>query len=137
MPAGRYFRQQVTLAWIQGNAPPAAPTSVWVHLCTTAPTATAVGTAPTNGGYAPLELEPADWAAIVEGANADTLNPTAALTFGPFDDSGDETATHLMVMDGSDPGTAEILAYAALGSPRLMTDGGVVQIAATDLDLTA
>lgn len=137
MPAGRYFRQNVTLAWIQGSAPPTPPTSVWVHLCTSAPTAEVVGTAPTIGGYAALELAPTDWAAIVEAANADTLNPDIDLTFGPFDNSGDETATHVMVMTGSNPATAEIIAYGLLGASRLMTDGGVVQIAAEDLDLTA
>lgn len=137
MPAGRYFRQSVTLAWIQGNAPPTPPTSVWVHLCTTAPTATVVGTAPTIGGYAPLEITGSDWAAIIEALNADTLNPDIDLTFGPFDDAGDETATHVMVMDGSNPASAEIIAYGQLGASRLMTDGGVVTIAADDLDLTA
>lgn len=137
MPAGRYFRQNVTLAWIQGDAPPTPPTSVWVHLCTTAPTATVVGTAPTIGGYAPIELEPADWAAIVEAANADTLNPSADLTFGPFDDAGDETATHIMIRTSSNPAAGEMIAYGQLGAPRLMTDGGVVTIAAADLDLTA
>lgn len=137
MPAGRFFRQSVTLAWIQGDAPPTPPTSVWVHLCTTAPAAATLGTAPTIGGYAALEIAPADWAAIVTGANRDTLSPTAALTFGPFDNSGDETATHFMVTMNEVPDTNELIAYGALGASRLMTDGGTIELGAGDLDLLA
>lgn len=140
MPAGRYFRQQVVLAWIQGDAPPTPPASVWLHLATSAPTATAPGTAPTIGSYLPIEIEPADWAAISEAANLDTLSPSGAITFpaaGTFGAGSNETATHAMLMDGSNPATAEIIAYGALASSRLMTTGGNVVIGAGDLDLTA
>jgi hypothetical protein len=137
MPAGRYFRQSVTLAWIQGDAVPTPPSSVWVHLCTSAPAAATLGAAPTIGGYDPIEIEPADWAAIVNGANRDTLSPTAALVFGPFDNSGDETATSFMVTLNEVPDTDELIAYGALGASRLMTDGGTVELGAGDLDLLA
>lgn len=136
MPAGRYFRQNVSLAWIQGDAPPTPPTSVYLHLCTTAPTATVVGTAPTITGYAPLELEPADWAAIATGADVDTLSSAIDLTFGPFS-SADETATHWMLMDGSDPGADEIIAYGALTASRTMANGGTLVVESGDLDITA
>jgi hypothetical protein len=136
MPSGRYLRTAI-LGWVQGDAMPTAPTSVWLHLCTGAPAAATLGTAPTIGGYAPIEIEPADWAAISTGANRDTLSPTAAITFGPFDDAGDETATHFMITLNEVPDTDELIAYGALGASRLMTDGGVVTIGAGDLDLLA
>lgn len=137
MPAGRYLRTAL-LGWVQGDAMPTAPTSLWAHLCTSAPGAASLGTAPTIGGYDPIELVGAsDWAAIATGANVDTLNPAADLTFGPFDNSGDETATHFMLTLNEVPDADEIVGYAALGASRLMTDGGVVTIAATDLDVTA
>lgn len=135
MPQGRYLRSAI-LGWVQGDAMPTAPTSVWVHLCTTAPSAETPGTAPTITGYAPQELEPADWAAISEAADLDTLNPSAAVTFGPFSGST-QTATHVMLMTGSNPGTAEILTYGELAAPRSLVDGGTAVFSAADLDVTA
>jgi hypothetical protein len=136
MPAGRYARTAF-LGWIQGDTMPAAPSSVWLHLCTAAPAdAETPGTAPTITGYAPQEIEPADWAAISEGASVDTLSPSDVVTFGPF--SGEtQNATHAMLMTGSNPVTAEILAYGALAASRAMVDGGTIEIAAGDLDVTA
>lgn len=136
MPAGRYFRQNVSLAWIQGDAPPTAPTSVWLHLCTTAPDATTVGTAPTITGYAPQEIAPADWAAIATGASVDTLSTAVDITFGPFS-SADQTASHWMLMDGSTAASDEILAYGALIASRTMPNGGTLVVATGDLDITA
>lgn len=135
MPGGRYLRTLI-LEWLQGTDAPAAPTSVWVHLCTTAPTATAPGTAPTITGYAPQEIETADWAAIAEAANADTLSNDAAITFGPFTGST-QTATHVMVRTTSNPAAGQMLYYGALGASRSMVDSGSVVLSAGDLDLAA
>jgi hypothetical protein len=135
MPAGRYLRTEI-LEWLQGTTFVAAPASVFLHLCTTAPNATTVGTAPTITGYAPVEIETADWAAISTGASVDTLSPTAAVTFGPFT-GATQTATHAMLMDDADPGAGEILFYGALTASRAMVDGGSVVLGAGDVDVTA
>lgn len=135
MPAGRYLRTAL-LGWYQGDDMPAAPAAVFLHLCTTAPTATAVGTAPTITGYTPQQIDPADWDTITTAANSDTLPTAVDVTFGPFTGST-QSATHAMLMDGSNPATAHILDYGALGAARSMVDGGVVTLAAGDVSLTA
>lgn len=138
MPAGRYLRTLI-LGWIAGDDMPAAPASVWLHLCTSAPSATAVGAAPTTTNYAPREITPADWAAIATGASVDTLSPTAAVRFpasGNFAGSTN-TVTHAMLMDGSNPATANLLDYGALLAPRDLTAGGFVEFAAGEIDVTA
>lgn len=133
MPAGRYLRTEI-LEWLTGVAFASPPAAIYLHLCTTAPTATAVGTAPTITGYTAEEI--ADLAAISTGASVDTLSTDGAITFGPFT-GATQTATHFMVMDGATPGSANILFYGALTSDRAMVDGGTVVVAAGDLDLTA
>jgi hypothetical protein len=135
MPAGRYIRTAF-LSWLQGDPMPTAPTSLWLHLCTTAPTATTPGTAPVITGYAPVEIEPADWAAIVTGASQDRLPVAGEILIGPFSGST-ETATHAMLMDGSDPDTAEIYDYAELADARVMAAGGVVRFAAGAIGVSA
>lgn len=135
MPAGRYLRTAV-LGWIQGDAMPSPPASVWLHLFTSAPDAVTPGDAPTITGYAPIEIEPADWAAISEGASFDTLSPTAAVTFGPFT-GGPEEATHAAIMTGNDPDNDEIIEYGTFSTPRMMVDAGVLLIPPGSLDIRA
>lgn len=136
MPAGRWFRQNVSLAWVQGSDAPSAPASVYLHLFTTSASATAPGTAPTITGYAPQEMEPADWAALVEAADTDTLPSDIDLTYGPFS-SSDESAVSWALMDGSNPATAHIITYDDFASPRTMANGGTLVIPAGDLNITA
>lgn len=137
MPAGRYLRSAL-LGWLSGDAMPTAPTSVWLHICTSAPSAAAVGTAPTIAGYAPLEIDPADWDTITTGADSDRLPNAVELAFGPFDDGeATEVATHAMLMDGSNPASANLLHYGALGASRSMVANGTLVLAAGDVGLTA
>ena len=135
MPAGRYLRTEI-LEWIAGTAFASPPSSIWAHLCTAAPTATAVGTAPAIGGYSAEEITPSMWAAIATGASLDTLSTDEAVTFGPFTGTT-ETATHIMLRTTSNPATGEMLFYGALAASRSMVDGGTVVVAAGDIDITA
>lgn len=118
---------------------PAAPTSLWLHLATTAPTATTPGTAPTITGYAPVEIDPADWAAISEGASFDTLATDVEILIpasGTFSGST-QVATHAMLMDGSNPATADLLDYVELAEARSMVAGGSVRFAAGTVTVQA
>lgn len=101
--------EQKGLDAMSGRATVTAPANMYLALCTTAPTDTALGTELTTPGTNGYSRQTVAWDATVAG-DPSVIDNTSLITFGPFSaDLG--IVTHIMLMDVSTGGTAAANMY--------------------------
>ncbi len=117
---------------IVSNATYTPPSSFWVALSTTTPTATGTNfTEPGGGSYARVEIDAADWAAASGGAPSSVA--TSSLVQFPEATGSWGSITHVGLYSLSSGGTLSY--WGALTTPRSVTTGQQPQFAIGDLVL--
>ena len=121
---------------MSGRATVTAPASMYLALCTTAPTDTALGTELTTAGTNGYSRQTVAWDAAV--GDPASMDNTSLITFGPFtSDLG--IVSHIMLMDVSTGGTAaaNMFYYWTADVSKDPANGDSITIAAAALVMTA
>lgn len=129
--------EQLALDAMSGRASTTAPGTMYLALCTTAPTDTALGTELTTPGTNGYDREIVAWDATVAG-DPSVIDNTSQITFGPFTaDLG--IVTHIMLMDVSTGGTAadNMFYWWAVDTSKDPANGDSITIAAGALSMSA
>lgn len=132
MPFTQYLNNQL-LDSLFGNIAYSAPATLYVGLSTSAPNPDGSGVSePTGGGYSRIVVNnnKSNWTDAALGAlsNEAQFNfPTASVSWG--------TISHVVIYDA--PSSGNLLAYAALSAPVLVSAGDAPFFAAGDLDISA
>ena len=105
------------------------PTAWYLALYNTDPTDADTGTEITGGGYAPTVFTP-----VISGDPAFIISNTADIVFPTA--TGDWTTINFVaVFDGADTGTANMLDYGAITTPRTVLTDGVFKVLLGELDI--
>lgn len=131
MPASTYLANKL-LEHQVGKTPFTMPT-VYVALSSTTPSANGTGvTEPSGGSYARVATAGTDWGTAASGA----ITNSNAFSFpqATADWVGGSNLTYAVLYDAASGGN--MLAYGALTTPKSVTSGDTVSIAAGDFDIT-
>lgn len=110
------------------------PSTWYVALYNTDPTDADSGTEVTGGGYAATLVPTAGSSWSSSGASDYIVSNTNDIVFPTA--TGDwTTINYVAIFDGSDTGTANMLDYGAITTPRTVLTDGVFKILAGDLDI--
>lgn len=126
------YAENKVLDHIVGKTSFSMPASVYVALCTAAPTDASTGstiTEPSGGAYARKLTAGADWNAAAAGAIANANALAFAQATGDWG-----TITHFVLVDAASNGN--VLAWGALSVSKAITTGDTASFAAGDLDIT-
>lgn len=126
------YLENKLLDHIVGKTSFTMPSSVYVALCTSAPTDASTGSTLTEAnytGYARKLTSGSDWATAASGATSNA----AAIAFAACT-GGSSTVTHFALVDASSAGN--VLVWGALTSSLAVSNGITPQFAIGDLDIT-
>lgn len=111
---------------------------MWVALCTSAPTDSALGTEVSGGSYARVSMtnNTTNWPNATSPGGVGTKSNGVDIVFPPSSGSWG-TVTHFMIMDNAAGTASNMIGWGALTTPRTIGASELPKFAASSLVITA